>query len=236
MSDQTPIKGWECPDCDHVCDVDEIATLTARCEALEKQRDTFAVLVSEGARIEAHRDELGMALAEEITAHENDRDNDALTIVMLKREVVSLTARCEALEQEKATLHDNVHKHLGIALSDDGNEAFLDGSGVFPLQDVFVLPAAVAHHGKELRELRVRCEALTAERDRLERLGKMCGEAADAANLKNIDLRSRCQHLEQENTQLRAAQQAERDRFDRDLQNYSSGYTQALDDALKGKP
>ena len=50
------------------------------------------------------------------------------------------------------------------------------------------------------------------------------------------DLRSRCQHLEQENQAIREAQQADLDRFDRYLQNYSSGYTQALDDALKGKP
>ncbi len=92
-------------------------------------------------------------------------------------EVVALTARCEALEQEKAKVERQCEYDMARLITMEGD--------LLTQRD----------------ELRDRCEALTAERDR-----------------------------------LLAAQQADQERFDRDLQNYSSGYTQALDDALKGKP
>jgi len=43
-------------------------------------------------------------------------------------------------------------------------------------------------------------------------------------------LTARREALEQENQQLRAAQQADHDRFNRDLAHFSQGYTQAVTD------
>ncbi len=49
-------------------------------------------------------------------------------------------------------------------------------------------------------------------------------------------LTARCEALTAERDYWKAQVDEAKARFDRDLQNYSSGYTQALDDALKGKP
>lgn len=46
-----------------------------------------------------------------------------------------------------------------------------------------------------IENLQAEVNALKAERDRLERLGKMCGEAADEANAKNIALRTEQERL-----------------------------------------
>ncbi len=107
----------------------------------------------------------------------------------------------------------------------------------------------------------VRCEALTAERDQLLRYCSECGLTyqgflndpegtaicrdsyghswqVDEPRLDRElrELRSRCQHLEQENQQLRAAHQADQERFDRDLSNFAAGYSQAVTDATQVKP
>ncbi len=121
--------------------------------------------------------------------------------VTLQEQISTLTARCEALEQEK------------VDERTARNRAF-----------------------NNWQAAESRCEALTAERDTVQSLAD---ERADLmtqlAELSNTYL-ARCQHLEQENTQLRAAQQADQERFERDLSNFSAGYSQAVTDATQVKP
>ncbi len=82
---------------------------------------------------------------------------------------------------------------------------------------------------QEVAILTARCEALQTE------LADSRANHIDA-NQRNIACEARCEALTAERDQLLAAQQADQERFARDLSTFASGYTQALDDALKGKP
>jgi outer membrane murein-binding lipoprotein Lpp len=113
-----------------------------------------------------------------------ERNEAVKAVASLSTRYATLTARCEALEQEIA----------------EAREA----CPVVRRQDFFdaTLLTAVNETVRQLFQMQSRCEALAAERD-----------------------------------SLRAAQQADRERFERDLKNFAAGYTQALDDAVtKGHP
>ncbi len=82
--------------------------------------------------------------------------------------------------------------------------------------------------------LTARCEALEnaladeqTERD-------MHSDAAASAIKENVALRARCEALTAERDRLLAEKQADKDSFDNALAQFSAGYTQALDDAVKG--
>ncbi len=100
-----------------------------------------------------------------------DDGYDMMKVKERREEIATLTARCEALEQDRNDFRDEVH----------------------------TLAKACTDTALERDALRVRCEALTAERDR-----------------------------------LLAEKQADKDSFDNALAQFSAGYTQALDDAVKG--
>jgi hypothetical protein len=94
--------------------------------------------------------------------------------------------------------------------------------------------ALVAEETKDLREemeaANERCEALEQEKADFHMAYRMkCDEETKALHV-------RCEALTAERDQFLAAQQADQDRFARDISTFASGYTQALDDhSLKGK-
>lgn len=73
--------------------------------------------------------------------------------------------------------------------------------------------------------LTARCEALTAERDSLIAERDMVRQQCDYIIGVNMLAQT-------ELAQIRQAQQADQDRFDRDRANFTAGYSLALDDAV----
>ncbi len=86
---------------------------------------------------------------------------------------------------------------------------------------------------RAISTLTARCEAL--EQEKADRDAEQSAERVRLTNLL-INERNRCEALTAERDYWKSQVDEAKARFDRDLQNYSSGYTQALDDALKGKP
>ncbi len=149
-------------------------------------------------------------------------------------EVATLTARCEALEQDKAYLEserDMVRQQCDHII------------GVNMLAQT------------ELQQLRVRCEALTAERDKaVQEYDELAERDSHAVDAVCKQLMARCQHLEQAveaivdnfwdtpSPQTYDAlasllpTQEETPRTDENRVSFAAGYSEALDDVLKGKP
>ncbi len=91
--------------------------------------------------------------------------------------------------------------------------------------------------------LTARCEALERGRqDALEALAAAWDRRDElhvvtkSLDSQLINMAMRCEALTAERDSLLAEKQADKDSFDRALAQFSAGYTQALDDALKGKP
>ncbi len=81
----------------------------------------------------------------------------------------------------------------------------------------------------QIATLTARCEAL--QRD----YGAAQAHVAELS-LEEHDIRKRCEALTAERDRLLAAQQADQERFDRDLSNFAAGYSQAVTDATQVKP
>ncbi len=148
---------------------DRVSTLTARCEALEQQRNQALFDADERdallARCEALETELEHQKAETTravlhytvkgyTAGENADSKH------WRERAETAEARCEALEQEK--------EQLDILLSQASQQAMLNRRAYLEEHDRAekAIDENICLNSAEVEALSVRCEALTAERDR----------------------------------------------------------------------
>ncbi len=104
--------------------------------------------------------------------------------------IATLTARCEALEQENKRL--------------TGEHEFVRGLYIQVKDRYVALEELFNSRVTELQQLRVRCEVLTAERDTLQQVADLrqatiasWGRIGAERATKIAELESRCQHLEQ---------------------------------------
>ncbi len=153
--------------------------------------------------------------------------NVSAEITGLRSQVATLTARCEALEKKP----DEDSAAAALDAFDEGQIAAAQGkpktANPYWEGDSWGVPHTRqmwddGYDLMEVKALRLRCEALTADRDQLLAGSRMLAQERDHA-LSTLE-------------QLRASKRDDDERFGRDLKTFAAGYTQALDDALKGKP
>ncbi len=153
--------------------------------------------------------------------------------------IATLTARCEALERVLAQLRDDAmvmdvaYPIIASVLSgDEVDTALAEEQIPGPTEDDINRLEKAAWDSNVDR-------VLVWYRDQIQHIRNRMREADHAAKLdrrRAIAAELQCEALTAERDRLLAEKQADQERFACDLSTFASGYTQALDDALKGKP
>ncbi len=248
MSDQiaTRWSGAINPDSELGRAIVDIRDLAAQCEALEKQSARFK--------------EIGQGFERDYRNTFEQSCKNLQRAEAAESALATLTARCEALEQEKAKLNADIAEFHDIV---SGYDAITDPEAFPELHErAFKAIGDDVDHTicRALAAAESRCEALTAERDIAQESERVALDNLRLEVREAATVRSRCQHLEQavkaalaistddyieELQQIRAAlasllpAQEEPTQTDENRLSFAAGYSQSIDDvaqdgALKG--
>ncbi len=170
-------------------------------------------------------------------------------------QIATLTARCEALEQEKAKLNADIAEFHDIV---SGYDAITDPEAFPELHErAFKAIGDDVDHTicRALAAAEARCEALTAERDIAQESERVALDNLRLEVREAATVRSRCQHLEQAIRVVLPNVESYDDACDAAVQalwailessdkaipqpdenrvSFAAGYSQALDDQAKG--